>query len=556
MRTPNLNYNIMHEEIMRAKNKYMPIKTMKFNKYKHKNSTWITQGLLKSIRYRDTLYKQLKMSDPNSPDYETTNTILKTYNSILKRNIRAAKQIYFESRFNRFKNDIRNTWKTINEILSKNKEKKTSSTIFKENGTSITDKTDIAKKFNNYFTNIGQSIAESIQYKGNKNYDYYLNTQVKSVLKFKNVNEETVRKTINDLPTKNSSGFDGISSKLLKIIEPAIIKSLTLVINQVINTGIFPDKLKIAKVIPIFKNDDSTLFKNYRPISLLPTISKVLEKIIHNQLSAYFIDSKLFFDNQYGFRPNHSTEYASLELVDIIITQMDRNHLPISIFLDLSKAFDTIDHSILLNKLRHYGLDGKTLLLFKSYLNNRKQLTEFDDTTSETSLIKVGVQQGSILGPLLFTIYINDFSQASEMFNFIIYADDTTLFSTIETFRNSVQNKSTESVINEELLKIVEWLNINKLSQNKSKSKYMTFQMPNKTTLTLSLKINNIDIEKVGEFNYLGLTIDTNLNWKKHTEKISNKCSKTIGILNRLKHVLPLEIKIMLYNALILPHIN
>ena len=274
----------MHEEIMRAKNKYMPIKIMKFNKYKHKNSTWITQGLLKSIRYRDTLYKQLKMSDPNSPDYETTNAILKTYNSILKRNIRAVKTKYFESRFNRFKNDIRNTWKTINEILSKNKGKKTSSTIFKENGTSITDKTDIAKKFNNYFTNIGQTIAESIQYKGNKNYDYYLNTQVKSVLKFKNVNEETVRKTINDLPTKNSSGFDGISSKLLKIIEPAIIKSLTLVINQVINTGIFPDKLKIAKVIPIFKNDDPTLLKKYRPISLLPTISKVLEKIIHNHI--------------------------------------------------------------------------------------------------------------------------------------------------------------------------------------------------------------------------------------------------------------------------------
>ena len=127
---------------------------------------------------------------------------------------------------------------------------------------------------------------------------------------------------------------------------------------------------------------------------------------------------------------------------------------------------------------------------------------------------------------------------------------------TPETFSDSVQNKSTESVINEELLKIVEWLNINKLSLNKRKSNYMTFQMPNNTKLTLSLKINNIDIEKVEEFNYLGLTIDTNLNWKKHIKQISNKCSKTIGILNRLKHMLPLEIKIMLYNALLLPHIN
>ena len=196
---------------------------------------------------------------------------------------------------------------------------------------------------------------------------------------------------------------------------------------------------------------------------------------------------------------------------------MVRNYLPISILFYICKAFDTIDHLILLNKLRYYGLDDKTLtILFKNYLNNRKQYTEFDDTTSETLLINVGVPQGSILGLLLFTIYTNDFSKASQMFNFIIYADDTTLFSTIETFSDSVQNKSTELVINEELLKIVEWLNTNKLSLNKSKSKYMTFQMPNKTTQTLFLKINNIDIEKVEELNYPGLTIDTNLNWKKY----------------------------------------
>ena len=240
-----------------------------------------------------------------------------------------------------------------------------------------------------------------------------------------------------------------------------------------LNTGIFPDELKIAKVIPLFKKDDPKLLKNYRPISLLPTISKVVEKIIFTQLSTYFNENKLIFDNQYGFRPKHSTEYAALELVDRIITQMDKKEVPINIFLDLSKAFDTIDHTVLLAKLRYYGIHDTALLLLKSYLNNRKQYVEFEDTKSEILPITIGVPQGSILGPLLFIIYINDFSQASNIFKFIMYADDTTLFSNLKSFGNNIQTK--EYLINAELSNVIEWLHINKLSLNKSKSKYMIF---------------------------------------------------------------------------------
>ena len=275
---------------------------------------------------------------------------------------------------------------------------------------------------------------------------------------FENVDEDTVRKTIQTLPSKNSCWLDGISSKLIKIIEPAIIKSLTLLINQVLNTGIFPDELKIAKVIPIFKKDDPILFKNYRPISLLSTISKIIEKIIFTQLSLYFNENKVIFDNQYGFRPRHSTEYAALELVDRIITQMDIKEVPINIFLDLSKAFDTIDHTILLAKLRYYGIHDTALLLLKSYLNNRKQYVEFEDTKSEILPITVGVPQGSILGPLLFIIYINDFSEASSIFKFIMYADDTTLLSSLAYFGNDIETK--EYLINAELSNVIEWLNL------------------------------------------------------------------------------------------------
>ena len=187
-----------------------------------------------------------------------------------------------------------------------------------------------------------------------------------------------LRKLYKNLPTKNSCGYDDISSKLFKVIAPVIIKPLTLLINQVLNTGTFPDKLKITKVIPIYKKGDPQLFENYRPISLLPTISKVLEKIIHKQLSSYFDEYGIFFPNRYGFRPKHSTVYAALELIDRIINKMDSNEIPIDICLDLSKAFDTIDHTILLHKLKYYGLEDSTLKLFESYLKNRKQYTEID----------------------------------------------------------------------------------------------------------------------------------------------------------------------------------
>ena len=364
-----------------------------------------------------------------------------------------------------------------------------------------------------------------IKYDGTKNYKYYLNKHINTVFDFQNIDEETVRKTIQNLPSKNSCGLDGISSKLIKIIEPAIIQPLTLLINQVLNTGIFRDELKIAKVIPLFKKDDPKLLFN---------------------------ENKLIFDNHYGFRLKHSTEYAALELVDRIITDMDKKEVPIKIILDLSKAFDTIAHNILSGKLRYYGIHDTALLLLKSYLNNLKQYVEFEDTKSEILPITVSVPQGSILGRLLFIIYINDFSQASNICKFIMYADDTTLFSNLKSFGNNIQTK--EYLINAELSNVIEWLNINKLSLNKSKYKYMIFHVPNKDIQYLTLKIDNVIIEKVDEFSILGLTVDTNLNWKRHSEKICNKCTKMIGILNRLKYVLPLGIKIMLYNSVILPH--
>ena len=199
--------------------------------------------------------------------------------------------------------------------------------------------------------------------------------------------------------------------------------------------------------------------------------------------------------------------------------------MPINIYLVFSKAFDTIDHTILFDKLKYYGVHEINLKLFRSYLENRKQYTEIDNVKSNTSLITTGVPQGSILGQLLF---INDFAQATKLFNFLIYADDTTLSSTLNTFNDSIHEQNLETLINKELLNISEWLKINKLSLNGVKSKCIIFQKKKNHLQTLNLKIDNIDIEQGTDCNCLGLIIHTNLNWKKYTEKYQMRVLKKL----------------------------
>ena len=194
------------------------------------------------------------------------------------------------------------------------------------------------------------------------------------------IDDEMISKTIDSIQPKTSCGFDGISSQLLKSLKPALTQSLRLITNQILSTGIFPDKIKIAKVVPIYKKGENTQLCNYRPISLLPAISKVIEKIMYSQLDNFFKAQKHLYDNQYGFRTEHSTEFAALELADRVITCKDHNETPINIYLDLSKAFDTLDHEILMAKLQYYGIHGTPLELVESYLTNRKQYVEIEDT--------------------------------------------------------------------------------------------------------------------------------------------------------------------------------
>ena len=366
---------------------------------------------------------------------------------------------------------------------------------------------------------------------------------------------------INGLKPKHSSGHDEISSKLLKDIGVVIAPTLSVIINQSLCTGVFPDKLKIAKVIPFFKKGDESLIKNYRPISLLSSISKVFERIVFNQLYKYLDDNKLLFDSQYGFRKHHCTELAAVELIDRIYETMDQGDIPISIFLDLSKAFDTLDHSILLNKLEYYGVKGNASQWFSSYLTARYQYVDMEGVRSEISYIKTGVPQGSILGPFLFILYVNDMHTISEKFTFITYADDTTLTGPLVSLSFD-QEHTIDSIsrgIDNEMKKVTDWLAVNKLSLNVSKTKYTLFHFSQRTLRDCDIpkiRINEIDIERVDEFDFLGLTINANMTWNSHIRKISNKISRVVGIMNRLKHVLPQSALKLMYDSLINSHLQ
>lgn len=568
---PNSNYECFIKIITDLIDKHLPTKKVQFNKYQHKLQPWVTSGILKSIQYKDKLYKTWRKTSHSSPLREQYKESLNMFMKILKKVLFKAEKDYYATQFQKFTKDIKNTWKTLKFALNKNRCQKNIPGIMKFKNCFVQGDINIASKFNDFFINIAKELTNNLNQPNDKTFESYLRSPINSTFHFRHVTCKEISDIIQKLNNKNSTGYDNISLNFIKSVSNPIIYPMSLMINQSLFSGIFPDKLKIAKVLPIHKKDAIDICNNYRPISLLPNFSKIFEKIVFNQTLEYFTSNNLFFPSQHGFRPNHSTETAATELLDILKLDIDKGHVPVGVFLDLSKAFDTIDHNILLNKLKYYGLGAIALKWFQSYLTNRKQYVIVNSEESSLQSLILGVPQGSILGPLLFLIYMNDINTCSQKFKFLCFADDTTII--LSLCHNLKHKKNCENVdinlqeINNELNRLYEWLTVNMLSINLDKTKYMVFHNPQRN-LTQNpkydylaeepslIKINNIPIERVKFHMFLGFKIDENLNWKEHVNYISNKISKTIGIIKKLKTYIPQQQLKILYSSLILPYIQ
>ncbi len=502
----------------------------------------MTSGLLKSSKRLDQLFKEQFGKSRTDTVHNKYIEYKHEYNKLK----RATKRNYYWNILNDYRNDIRKTWSVLNDITGRNKHKATMPDTFVINDVRSNDPQLISDGFCRYFTGVGEQFASQIpppdktfnKYMGSKRYNRFM------FLTPTDHNE--IDKSITLMKSKKSSGHDSISSQLLKIIKANVTKPIATIINKSICSGSVPDSLKLAKVVPIYKSKDSELCTNYRPISLLPCLSKILEKVIHKRLYHFLNTQDIFYPSQYGFRPKHSTINAVTEFVYNVMKSRDNKDYIGSVFLDLSKAFDTINHITLLYKLQHYGVRGLALEWFRSYLTGRKQYVSFKGKNSSKMDITCGVPQGSVLGPLLFIIYTNDLPNSLLYSKSILFADDTTLFCSSPNIAHVFDK------LNEDLKSLYDWFKANKLSLNIGKTNYMVFDRGKINNIgNMTLTINELHIDRVSKVKFLGMIIDDCMNWNDHIQHVKCKISGGIYAINTAKHILPLSHLKTVYYSLV-----
>ena len=538
---PSVIYSNFMSILVPCFNRYFPVITKEKNA-KHLNKPYITPEIQLLIKEKNKLSRRYAIRPI------TLGEEFRRVRNNVTNVLRTAKITYYRNKFNECAGNSGKIWNIINSVLKRQK-RTVANDYLMENNEKITDPHKIASTFNTNFINVGKKLAEKIPVTNN-NFLSYLPDKQYPVLTLSPVTIDELSVAIQQL-RDSSPGYDGIPMKIIKAAMHSLALPILHLCNQSFLLGQFPDDLKLAKVTPIFKAGDKSLPKNYRPISVLPVISKILEKIMYIRLIDHCESNNLLTDCQYGFRKGKSTESAITTFKDHILQSFDKREFTLSIFLDLSKAFDTIDHEILLKKLEYYGIRGVALNWFRSYLENRSQFVVYNSIKSIKQLISYGVPQGSILDPLLFLIFINDFINSSKALKFILFADDSTLFASDSNLKTLIDT------VNDNLKTVYDWINANRLTLNIDKTKYIVFHRKKRFDRNIcNVKLGNVVLERKENIKFLGVIVDDRLSWRLHMEYVASKINKQCGILYLTRDCFNREIMVKLYYALVYPFIT
>jgi len=489
------------------------------------------------------------------------------YNTLL----RQSKQKYYNDNLHLNIKNSKRTWQLLKDAANLNK---SSSVIEKidKNGTLITDPVDIANEFNDFFTSIGVRIADSVQPTVIKPEDYMPYLENVQSLELGTTNQVHICDVIKSLQPKSSCDVDGISTKLLKSLATEISWPLAHIFKLSLESGIFPAGLKSSRTVPIFKAGNPELCDNYRPIALLSTLSKVLEKMVSVQLVNHLDRNNILYEHQYGFQRNKSTEHSIIHSLNFISNALNDDKYCVGVFFDLKKAFDVCSHDILLMKLSKMGITGSALNWFKSYLSDRTQIVDINGSRSRSRQIKISILQGSILGPILFLCFINDLFRVTNLLT-LMFADDTFTLKAGKNLNNLISD------INIEINKMAVWFRANRLAVNIDKTKYIIFRMKGKT-----IDINTPNIEynanepntpvnpdlittleryhdhhtdtKCRAYKLLGIYLDEHLTLNSHTNHIVSKLSRSLYCIKQAKHIITPKGLTSLYYALIHSHLT
>lgn len=524
-------------------------KSIRIQPFKNTSLQWITKGVKVSSRMKRVLCSGT-VNNASLKKYKTN------YVRIYRRVIQQLKKNAIVNNLNTATNITKQTWKLVNECTKKTKNRQCRNLILKVNNKMITDPQQVANHFIDSF--VFKSSLASEEKERAMSFLIESTKRVESDLTFCSTTPSEIAKVISKMANKKSCGFDDLPISILKENIDSLAAPLSDFLNKCFEECVFPDQLKLAKVVPIFKKGIKSNPKSYRPISLLPTISKVFEKIIKTRLMVHLNANKIINLRQFGYQKGVGCSDAINALINDIINKLNDKMKVAGLFIDLSSAFDTIDYELLLTKLEYYGIRGKSLQLLRSYLHNRQMFVEIkniDDSnheviyTSKITNIKRGVPQGSILGPILFIIVTNDLLNFMHYVQpdvkLVVFADDTNIIVGANDLKELTKN------VNKSLQNLCEWLTANNLLLNTSKTNIILFKTTTRHNDSLDVKIKDNKIELVDKVKFLGITIDMYLNWKQELAAIDASISSACYALRSLRDMLVIKQLKAIYYALV-----